>query len=100
MTWNDELANMTEREQQVARWHARATVAGAAVLRRHRNVKVGGDHQNPGKYGMYFFDDDGQCIRSIGGFNSIGQADEAVEFVIAETVIEEALQALDEEEGT
>lgn len=73
-----------------------ATVAGATVLRRLRDARVGADYQNPGKYGIYFYDA-GEIVRSVGGFASVREAAEAVDLVIAETVLEEADQARDGE---
>lgn len=77
-------------------WSDPGTVAGAAVLARLRNAKVGADGQNPGKYEICFLDPDGGCERSVGGFDSVKEASDTVDLVIAETVIEEALQAMDE----
>lgn len=73
------------------RFREPATIAAAAILRRLRDPRVGGDHQNPGKYGIYFCDE-GEIVRSVGGFASVKDASDAVDLVIAETVLEAAYE--------
>jgi hypothetical protein len=87
-----------DQSESIERYGDPATVAGASALRRLRDPRVGADHQNRGRYGIYFYDSAGDCVRSVGGFPSVKAAAGAVDLVIAETVIEEALQARDESE--
>jgi hypothetical protein len=73
----------------VPRRFARSTEVGAAVLRRLRDAQIGADLRNPGMYAVYFYGDEGDEIRSVGGFESVKAAAEGVYLVQAETVIEE-----------
>jgi hypothetical protein len=68
---------------------SRDTEVGAEVLRRHRNAQVGADIRATGKYAVYFYDDTGEQIRSVGGFDSPKDAAAGVYLIQAETLLEE-----------
>lgn len=69
--------------------YGRDVQVGAETLRRLRKPEVGADLRARGKYAVYFYDEKGEQIRSVGGFSSPADAAKGVYLIWAETVLEE-----------
>lgn len=68
-------------------WDADTRI-GAAELERLKDARVGADRWNPGCYAVYFFDSEGEEIRSAGRFPSVRAASDAVRFLQVESILE------------